>query len=134
MDEPNTTSKPWTNVSFRVTGPSLNPELVTERLGLVPDHQHKMGELRDSNPKFTAYKHGMWAINSSVSEDEHLETHIRQLLDVLLPHQSHIRELGTDNTVDFHCGVFEVTGFELSIDVIEGVALLGARIEVSIYY
>ena len=47
MDEHNSTSKPWTNVSFRVTGPSLNPELVTEGLGLVPDHQHKKGELRD---------------------------------------------------------------------------------------
>ena len=125
--------KPRTLVSFRIFAPGLDPRQVTEVLGLTPDSSHLQGDYPRNNPKYSAYKHGMWSLRSKISPDEPLSVHLEHLLSVLEPKQEQILSLSKENDVDFYCGLFSQIGFELSPDLLKRIANLGASLGVSVY-
>jgi hypothetical protein len=115
-----------------------NAKAVTARLGLEPSHVHEAGEHRSD--RAAPYKHGHWSLRSPLAQSEVLETHLRWLLERLLPVREQVLEIiSTDERLraDFFCVLFmkEVNeGFILSPITLEGIAALNAEIGFDIYW
>lgn len=73
-----------------VSGDEVNPDTVSQALGLSPSEAFKAG---DAYSRGHVRKHGMWALSSQdhvVSED--LEDHVRWLLDRIEPVQAALHD------------------------------------------
>lgn len=122
-----------THVSIRIFAPNLLPEDITQNLGLTPDHLHHQGDYPRNNPKLSAYKHGMWSLNSKVSEDQPLEVHLDNLLTILEPSQKFITSLAQHATVDLYCVLYSQNGFQLSPQIMKRMAELSIIFGVVLY-
>ena len=120
-------------MSFSISAPGLDPNQVTEGLGLTPDHSHLQGDYPNKNPRHSPYKHGMWLLNSKISPDEPLSAHLERLLSVLEPKQEQILRLSEENDVNFGCDLFGQIGFQLASDVLKRIANLGAALGMTVY-
>lgn len=85
---------------FAVSGPELNPELITQMLGIEPDR--KLHALADRD--------GVWQINSTLGAHEKIEEHLREVLHRLLPVRRKLKELSTDLHLEFYCAVEKEPG------------------------
>lgn len=133
MDVDSSSNKPITKVSFRIFSSELNPAVVNQILSLTADHIHVKGSYPRNDTKYSPYKHGMWLIDSKLSDDETISAHVENLLSVLEPRQEQILKLSESNTVDFSCTLFEQNGFDLSPDFLKRIANLGAALGVTVY-
>ncbi len=85
---------------FAISGPELNPELITQMLGMEPDR--KVQALADRD--------GVWQINSTLGAQESIEDHLREILYRLLPVRRKLRELSRDLKLEFYCAVEKEPG------------------------
>jgi Domain of unknown function (DUF4279) len=89
--------------SFRVMGAALDPEKVTRITGLAPDEAHRRGDpKRRGNP----WREGLWTVSSSLPDGgNHLEDHLRWLLDRLEPKAPALRRMYAEEDLraDFWC-------------------------------
>jgi Domain of unknown function (DUF4279) len=107
---------------------------------LTPDEAHRAGEKRHRShlPPWPA---GQWALESEselATSGNHLEDHLKWLLDRLEPHVQAVRELcARDNLLaDFFCGYFmgqSNSGFSLTAHTLARIASLGADLSLDIY-
>ena len=129
-------------VSFRIFGEDLDPNAVTEVLGMTPDSAIKRGEEHDlkagskvihSRPA----RQGGWIIKSKLPPDVHVEEHLRVMLALLEPKAAAIQDLrGAGNSADFFCGLFLQDyndGVELPPEMLADIAALGATLGLDIY-
>jgi hypothetical protein len=99
---------------------------------------HEAGERRSA--RAAPYKHGHWGLRSPLAESEDLDTHLRWLLERLLPVRERIFEIiRTDERLraDFFCGLYmkeENEGLVLSPRTLEGIAALNAELGFDIYW
>ena len=131
MDD--TTDLPGARVKFRIFAPGLEPETITQKLGLNPSHTHRQGDYPRGNPKYTAYKHGMWALDSPLALNESFEAHLDALLALLEPQHAYICTLAESATVDFYCTLFWQNGFQLPPQILSRIADLRAAFGVVVY-
>ena len=86
------------------------------------------------------YKHGHWSLRSPLAESEVLETHLRWLLERLLPVRERILEIiETDERLraDFFCALFMKEaneGLVLIPSTLEGIRALNAELGLDIYW
>ena len=132
METSSNESSVRTMVSFQVFSPNLLPEDVARNLG-EPDHLHRLGDYPHNDLRYSAYKHGMWSIDSKVPVGQPLEVHLDSLLSILEPKQGYIKSLGRIATVDFYCDLFGQIGFQLSPQILKRIADLGAALGVTVY-
>jgi hypothetical protein len=124
--------------SFRLIGDSLNPDLVTERLGITPAHAHAKGDLQARN-RGRRYRTGAWIVDSTLSPERPLDDHISQLLDRLEPVIGQILEFESLGCrADFFCAYdfSENTtgGVALEAETISRIAAIRAGLSLSIYW
>ena len=110
----------WT--LFVVSGPDLNPELITQMLGIEPDRAVVPSGDRE----------GAWQINSTRGADESIEDHIWEILHRLVGVRRKLRELSKDLRLEFYCAI-EKDGGEIIHIVLPPrlmlfIGYLGARI------
>jgi hypothetical protein len=122
-----------THVSIRIFAPNLSPEDITQSLGVTPDHMHHQGDYPRNKPKYSAYKHSMWSLNSKVSEDEPLEVHLDNLLSILEPSKEFITSLAQHATIDFYCVLYSQSGVQLSSQIMKRTAELSITFGVVLY-
>jgi Domain of unknown function (DUF4279) len=127
-------------VSFRVMGADLDPDRITQATALSPDVAHRRGE-PTGHERPSHRREGLWSLCSSPPLPEggnHLEDHLRWLLDLLLPHAGVLRRICEEDglRVDFSCGYFmgqANSGFGISPRTLAGIAALGAELGIDIY-
>ncbi len=128
------TSEPSdTIVSLRIFAPELNPTVVTQQLGITPDRQHLKGDHPKNNPRYAAYKDGMWIIGSHVSREAPLEMHLQAVCNRLLLVRSQLETLRQTAIVDFYCTIFASDTVALSAAVLQDMATLGVEFGASMY-
>jgi len=104
MDEPSSAEESFhiggpmgrSRASFLVGGryessPGALPDAraVSEALGLEPTHAHNAGERpRSKRSNLAPYRHGMWILESALAPSSEPESHVRWLLDRVLPSRS----------------------------------------------
>jgi Domain of unknown function (DUF4279) len=131
----------WSNAaSFRLRGSRLDPDVVTRAIGVEPSRAAKRGEARASAPTRTN-RTGAWALESDDAcsrADDHLEKHLRWLLDHLEPRADQLADVVAKQGLEaeFWC-VVQMEGancdFELQPETIARMAALGATLRLDIY-
>jgi hypothetical protein len=122
-----------TIVSFGIFGEDLDPDQVSENLKLVPEHTHRKGDYPRNDPKYSAYKHGMWGLDSKLPREQDFSAHLDNLLTILEPKQAEIRKLSERYDVDFYCNLFSQIGFNLLPDLLKRMGNIGAALGVTVY-
>jgi hypothetical protein len=125
-------SKPRTWVSLRIFAPELIPDEITAILKVQPDRQHLKGDYPNNNPKYSAYKNGMWSLDSKLPEEESFEAHLDNVLSAVEPNAEYILRLSQTATVDFYCVLFDQIGFQLSPQILQRIVNIGATLGVSV--
>jgi hypothetical protein len=125
-------------VTFRLTGDTLDPQRVTQRLEIAPSRAYARGERSGTRGGRDWYwRAGLWALRSTMPEGSELEDHLQALLDQLEPRAQIIRDfLAEGCAADFFCGLFLDhlnEGVELSPQILGRVAALGATLGLDIY-
>lgn len=86
--------------AFRIFGPELDLDAVTQELGIDPDHQHKSG---DVDPGKKPFSQDMWSLKSPLAQSQELEFHLGWLAERLLVHSNYILSLKKRFKVDIYC-------------------------------
>jgi hypothetical protein len=125
--------------SFRLFGDTLNPQVVSEQLGLAPTTAGAKGELRPSRKKSPAlrWRTGSWILESRLPRSSKLDEHLRDVLDRLEAHAGEIRGfVAQGHRADIFCGCFlDATneGTLLDPGTIRLLGLLGVPLGLDIY-
>jgi Domain of unknown function (DUF4279) len=103
MAEP---SDPWSSASISVRSTSCTPEVLTERLGLQPAFNHRLGEpvsrRRPDGPKRQWHS---WSLSSPLPEDAPLQLRVVALLDLLSERREVVLSLRPDCEVELLLGL-----------------------------
>lgn len=127
-------------VTFRFTGPELDPDNVTSLLDIVPTEAHKKGEPLAKHPERT-YPTSYWGLQSDLSQIASLAEHLNYLLAILEPKAESIKALvSKGNSCDFHCSYFVTTPgnfdkgrLELSADILSRISAVGSNLTIDFY-
>ena len=129
-------------VYFDSTAPDLNPDVVTQNLGVTPDRSARRGDKRQNvkGQPLQPHEEGWWQISSrGQTESKDVNKHLRYLLRQLLPHCDEIIRFAKDGEAYFgvlwkSSYLYAGTGPGLAHDCTEGVARLRAEIGFDIYH
>jgi hypothetical protein len=129
-------------VTFCLSGPDLDPDAVTARLGLLPDYSQRRGDERRhqrSGVVLGRYQKGLWAIGSLPRVDsKDINDHFRWVLERILPHREVILEFarGGESLFDVlwkSTYLYAGTGPLIDAECLAGVAALGGGMGFDIY-
>lgn len=128
-------------VGFIISGHSLNPNIVTERLNIEPDGAAQKGDER-LNPlreKLTPHTEGFWRIDTENKvHSKDINEHLHHLLDRLLPHRDQILQFAQMGETFFDVlwqstYLYAGTGPVIDGENLQGIAQLQASIGFDIY-
>lgn len=95
-------------VTLRVTGDSLEPELVAQALGHEPSSAQKRGEtlVGKKTGVSRVARFGMWRIEAAAREPGDFDAQIEEILSKLTPDLGVWRLITSTYTTDLFCGLF----------------------------
>ncbi len=123
-----------TIVRLKVLSSTQTPEMVTKAIGLDCDHCWHIGDRR--GPTIIKEKNHGWVLHSGLPKSTELEEHISALLSVLETRTNALKALSATATLEFSCVIYANRGPGLCFDqkVINKLALLGASLDIDLYY
>jgi Domain of unknown function (DUF4279) len=87
--------------SFRVSGPDLDLEGITQGLGYQPSYIHRRGEPDRIHDR--PRPRDMWRLDSPLNKNQDLELHLNWLRERLLPRKDYISSLREKADIDIYC-------------------------------
>lgn len=126
-------------VEFRLYGTELDPDGVTQELGVRPSIVQRKGESAGGGRPFKESAWGLARTNNDggVAEWGSLQEGLEDVLELLEPLKSKIIALDPALKRVFWCGFFHKSigsGARLDAAILTKIVALGAEIELSIYY
>jgi hypothetical protein len=126
--------QPTTVITFRLTGDSLRPEIITETLGVIPFKAWAKGDVKKRAGNY--YTFGCWSLIPTCSKYDPFETQLNQLLDQLeaLPPALHefVKMFHAEISVGYSSGESNF-GFTVDRRAIERLYRLGVVLDFDIY-
>jgi Domain of unknown function (DUF4279) len=125
--------------SFRLFSDTLDPQVVSERLGLAPSTAGAKGEPRPTRRKSPPlqWRTGTWILESPLPRSAKLEAHVRDVLDRLEDRTGEIRAfMAQEYRADVFCGCFldaSNEGTTLEPETLRLLALIGVPLGLDIY-
>ncbi|HEX6903867.1 MAG TPA: DUF4279 domain-containing protein [Thermoanaerobaculia bacterium] len=128
------------SLSFRVMGTDLDPDLVSQILGMEPSQSHKKGDpnIGKSGRRYSDFSEGLWALSLQSKEANNLEERLSTIVELLRDREKELkslRELGY--RMDIFVGVFgESTGnlgFSIDSNLLSALGKLGLTLDFDIY-
>jgi hypothetical protein len=128
-------------VKFSISGRNLNPEAVSQNIGIQPDYSGITGDDDMNNLGQVIGKHseGFWMLSSEGKvRSKDVNDHLRYLLFHLLPHREKLLTLAQSGETYFDVlwqstYLYAGTGPVIERDCLQGVAQLEAGIGFDIY-
>jgi hypothetical protein len=120
-------------VRLKITSENRSPDEVSRLVGLACDRAWCVGDLRP-HTKIAERTNG-WVIELSSTGRSSLQTRARELLQRVLPYAANIKSLAATSLIEFSCVVYtpQVPPLYLEKDIIDGVAQLGAALDIDLY-
>lgn len=119
-------------MTFLVGSPTLDPAAVTAALRITPTHVAIPGATLETWEGRVLHvdKVGWWALSTAdhVPSDD-VSTHLRHLLDWLLPHRDALREFARGGELFFELPLPSRSAGTLDAECVRGVENLGAQLE-----
>lgn len=97
---------PRLRVSLRIRGDTLDPDFLTQQLGVAPDFSATKGQEVSRDGRTSESETGMWVYRADVPPDTDLGDAILKLLDALPDDTVLWEELVDAYQVEVFCGVF----------------------------
>jgi hypothetical protein len=128
-------------VGFIISGKNLNPQEITNALGLQPDLSATRGdEQRNLKGALLApYDAGFWRLDTKAKvQSKDINDHFRYLLSILLPHRDAILNLSQEGDIYFDVlwqstYLYAGTGPIIDRDSLQGISQLQASMGFDIY-
>ncbi len=128
-------------VHFRFAAESLDPQAVTQRLGIEPDWAQRRGDpvVRGGGDPLGQAENGIWSLSSTGRvRSLHIAAHLRALLDLLRPVAPAVAELAAEYPAFFFMvytsdELPRGRGFGLGPELLHEIAELGAAIDLDFY-
>lgn len=122
--------------SLNLWGENLNPQKVTETMGISATRSFQRGDMRKDG---TSWPHGIWFLDSkeqiqSLDPTKHLEW----ILEQIEPVQLKLSEVVQEQSLDAEIGIFWImpTSHEyliISPDLAKRISATNLRLEISVY-
>lgn len=121
-----------TRLTLTIESPKLTAKELEERLGLRPDVSWLAGAARGAFGA-RAKNHG-FALESALSPNEPLSSHVREMLKRLAPYAQKLGALGPELDVELECTLHrrQAPAVELSRDDLRWLAAMGARLRIDV--
>ncbi|MEJ5203006.1 MAG: DUF4279 domain-containing protein [Anaerolineales bacterium] len=122
--------------TFILRGKELDPQLVTNRLGITPSRSFKRGDKRTEEKEWL---HGFWGLTSDERiHSTDLALHIEWVINQLEPVRDRLVELMKEENIDAEISCFWILptsheGLSLGSDLLERIAFLGLKLNLDIY-
>ena len=93
-----------TKASFRIFSATLDPDAISEVIGLSPSAQHRKGEPKSKRLPDVFWDENYWSYKSPLSEVSELHEHLNFLAEILEPKQKAIESIRHATTgIDIFC-------------------------------
>jgi hypothetical protein len=136
----------YQRVDFDIRGNSLNPEKITELLGIQPDDSWKKNDIimfdgkkvkNARTGRCRKNKIGVWALESNAGKRNSLEDKINYLVNKLLPVKEKLKKVNTKYTKMLYITIephYDIAVFcvPISLKLIKTLSILGIEIELNI--
>lgn len=125
--------------SFRLMGVGLEPDVVTQLMGVEPESAHRKGEARQGRARgrLAPFREGLWSY-SAKSEGRSLEEQLDEIIQLIRPRSERIKELVAQGMrADVFVGIFSDdanAAFTIEPLTLERLADLELRLELDIYF
>lgn len=126
-----------TSVSLRFFGDDLDPDQVSEKLGVSPTSARRKGDVMRHDDLEHVAPTGSWLLSSERQSHNRLEAQIVSLFERLTSDLSVWRELTSKYKADLFCGLWSEAwnrGLELSADVTRAMADRGLALGFDVYF
>lgn len=124
------------DVSLVIRGKSLDPDAVSEALGLRPTEVWRLGD-RFPAPSPRKHKDSGWRLKGKPVAGFNLSKHVEALVKQLEPYAERFPQLPEEASLYVQCDVcdyeFRKSNLSLSRDAVAGVSKLGAEIDIDYY-
>jgi len=122
---------------FGVYAEHLNPQHITDLLGMRPDKTWRKGDLKAARGVATR-KEGCWKIATVPSENttQSLNDHLRALLGRIGAARESVTLLAKDSLIEFACVIkFEadVPALHIDADVLQAIAAMNGCVDLDVY-
>ena len=104
MDRESTQKTCKITVHLRISGFACDPHAITEILDIQPDKMWRKGDTLTHTAKIH-HKDNGWEITSSSDDTTYLESHIADILRVVLPARDKFKSLPAGSSVILTCGI-----------------------------
>ena len=121
--------------TFILRGKELDPQAVTELLGITPSRSFKRGDIRTEQKK---WPHGFWGLTSDERiQSPDLALHIEWVISQIEPNKEMLVELINGKNIDAEISCFWILpksreGLSLSSELLERIAALGLNLNLDI--
>jgi hypothetical protein len=128
------------SVSLHVSHPDIDPDLISQELGLQPTHRPTCrGEAKtapNGTPRDGYWEFSHWSHRFEIVQDGELVTFLQHLAATLEPHREFLRGLEEDGgVVEFFVGIFTDTNCDqiLPFDLMGKLADLRVNLRLDLY-
>jgi len=132
-----TNKEHWTKAAFRIYSETKNIEDICAKINTLPTVHHEKGEfLVKGNPKSKVRKENLWILDSVLSDQETLESHIGYFLSFLRENAKGIQELHAECEFDIFCSYSSENGqggFTLKHETLKELAVYPVDLSIDLY-
>lgn len=129
--------RPATVVTFRLTGDDLQPDIITQALGVAPHRAWAKGDVRSKTKNGDLlFTFGCWSLVPQADRHDKFEDQLLHLLDLLetLPPVLHefVTQYHAEISVGHSSGEYNF-GFSIDKEMLERLCKLGISLDFDIY-
>lgn len=132
-----TNNNRWSIAAFRIMSGTLSIDDICAKVNVQPTRCFAKGELCSKrNPKSKIREENLWLLESGLSDQESLETHIKYFLTFLKEKAESIRELELECEFDIMCAYASENGqggFTLDHEVLKELAAYPVDLSMDLY-
>jgi hypothetical protein len=127
----------WTNATFRIISENLSIEDISAKINTKPTKYFKKGEpYSKKNPKSRVREETIWLLESQLSNQETIESHINYFLSFLKENEYGIKWLQEKCRFDIMCAYSSESGqggFTIDHEVLKECAIYPLDLSINLY-
>jgi hypothetical protein len=127
----------WTSAAFRIISESLNVEEICAKINTQPTKYFRKGELSSKrNPKSRVREENLWLLESQLSDQDTIESHVEHFLSFLKENDDGIKYLQTKCEFEIMCAYSSECGqggFTLTHEVLKELTAYPVDLSINLY-
>lgn len=132
-----TSEDSWTSATFRIISENLSIEDICLKINTQPTKYFVKGELCSKrNPKSRVRKENLWLLESVLSDQNTIESHVKYFLSFLKKNEDGIKELQAECKFDIVCAHSSENGqggFILEHEVLKELTAYPVDLSINLY-